>query len=48
MLSKAGVHDLKTFKFVVYVNLIGTFNVLRLGADIMSKQKAIDGEVCSE
>lgn len=33
------MHPLNQFKFVVDVNLIGTFNVLRLAADIMSKQE---------
>jgi NAD(P)-dependent dehydrogenase (short-subunit alcohol dehydrogenase family) len=44
VLNKGGVHDLKTFKFVIDVNLIGTFNVLRLGADIMAKQALNGGE----
>ena len=34
--------DLKTFEFVVRVNLIGTFNVLRLAASAMSKTDPVD------
>jgi NAD(P)-dependent dehydrogenase (short-subunit alcohol dehydrogenase family) len=37
--------DLKTFEFVVRVNLIGTFNMLRLAAAAMSKTEPLaDGE----
>ena len=32
---KNGAHDLATFEKVIKVNLIGTFNVLRLAAEIM-------------
>jgi len=32
---KNGAHDLDTFKKVININLIGTFNVLRLAAEIM-------------
>ncbi|KNE19540.1 3-hydroxyacyl-CoA dehydrogenase [Virgibacillus pantothenticus] len=35
--GKRGVHDLTTFKNVVNVNLIGTFNVLRLTAHKMAE-----------
>ncbi len=34
--SKSGPHDLQIFKNVIEVNLVGTFNVLRLAADAMS------------
>jgi NAD(P)-dependent dehydrogenase (short-subunit alcohol dehydrogenase family) len=34
--------DLKTFEFVIRVNLIGSFNVLRLAASAMSKTEPID------
>ena len=34
--------DLKTFEFVIKVNLIGTFNVTRLAAAAMSQQDAVD------
>ena len=37
--------DLKTFEFVIRVNLIGTFNMLRLAAAVMSKtEPQADGE----
>ncbi len=32
---KEGAHDLATFEKVIKINLIGTFNVLRLAAEIM-------------
>ena len=33
--SKKGAHDLASFEKVIKINLIGTFNVLRLAAEIM-------------
>ena len=36
--------DLKTFEFVIRVNLIGTFNVLRLAASVMSQSEPVDGD----
>jgi NAD(P)-dependent dehydrogenase (short-subunit alcohol dehydrogenase family) len=44
VLGKTGPQDLASFKFVMDVNVIGTFNVLRLGAEIMSKQALENGE----
>ena len=35
-------HDLGAFQFVLNVNLIGTFNVLRLAASAISKADALD------
>ena len=35
---------LDQFEFVIRVNLIGTFNCLRLAAAAMSKQDPVDGE----
>jgi NAD(P)-dependent dehydrogenase (short-subunit alcohol dehydrogenase family) len=35
-------HDFDVFKFVVNVNLLGTFNVIRLAASAMSKTDAFD------
>ena len=35
---------LSTFEFVIRVNLIGTFNVLRLAASAMSKQEPVDAD----
>ena len=44
-LDKTGKpHDLDLFKTVIGVNLVGTFNVLRLAASAMSKNDAVDGE----
>jgi NAD(P)-dependent dehydrogenase (short-subunit alcohol dehydrogenase family) len=37
MLGKDGVLPLAAFEKVIRINLIGTFNMLRLGADAMSK-----------
>ena len=36
--------ELKTFEFVIRVNLIGTFNVLRLAASAMSKTEPADAD----
>jgi NAD(P)-dependent dehydrogenase (short-subunit alcohol dehydrogenase family) len=43
ILSKRGVHDLEKFRSVIEVNLVGTFNVLRLSASVMSNNE-IDGD----
>jgi NAD(P)-dependent dehydrogenase (short-subunit alcohol dehydrogenase family) len=37
LLSSKGVHDLETFRRTIDVNLIGTFNVLRLAAESMAQ-----------
>lgn len=37
ILSSKGVHDLATFQKIVGINLVGTFNVLRLAADVIAK-----------
>ncbi|MBI1902895.1 MAG: SDR family NAD(P)-dependent oxidoreductase [Planctomycetia bacterium] len=45
VLGKDGPHDLEAFHRVLKVNLLGTFNVIRLAAAQMSKQPAEeDGE----
>ena len=46
IISRDGTpHDLDTFKFVINVNLIGTFNVMRLAASAISKTEPLaDGE----
>jgi NAD(P)-dependent dehydrogenase (short-subunit alcohol dehydrogenase family) len=36
LLSSKGVHDLATFRRTIEVNLVGTFNVLRLAAELMA------------
>jgi len=38
--GKEGPHDLAAFARVINVNLIGTFNMIRLAADAMSRQEA--------
>ncbi|MFN3565310.1 MAG: 3-hydroxyacyl-CoA dehydrogenase [Burkholderiaceae bacterium] len=43
--GKDGPHRLDTFARVIHVNLIGTFNMIRLAADAMARQDAVaDGE----
>lgn len=37
VLGKNGPHDLESFEKVIAINLVGSFNVLRLAADAMSK-----------
>lgn len=37
--SRSGVHDLKSFSKVIQVNLIGTFNVIRLAAELMKENE---------
>lgn len=45
IIGKSGVHALASFIRTMQVNVGGTFNVLRLGADIMARQEALaDGE----
>lgn len=43
-LGKKGVLPLADFNKVLQVNLVGTFNVLRLAAEQMAKNELIDGE----
>ncbi len=40
ILSSKGVHELDLFRRTIEINLIGTFNVLRLAADVISKTEA--------
>ncbi len=42
-LGKEGVHPLNRFQRVVNVNLIGTFNALRLAAEAMAKNEPDEG-----
>lgn len=42
VLGKEGPHSLDLFKRVVHINLIGTFNVLRLSAEAMATNDADD------
>ena len=41
--GRQGPHDLELFENVIKVNLVGTFNVLRLGAAAMSANEPNDG-----
>lgn len=45
-MGSKGPHDLKVFTTVINVNLVGTFNVLRLAAEAMAKNDPVteDGE----
>ncbi len=44
-IDKTGApHDLSAFQKVISVNLVGTFNVLRIAASAMSKNEPEDGE----
>lgn len=42
ILSKKGPHDLERFRTVLTVNLLGTFNVMRLAAEVVARSPADD------
>jgi len=42
ILSKNGPHDLELFRTVITVNLLGTFNVMRLAANAMQHLPTVD------
>ncbi|MCX4095632.1 SDR family NAD(P)-dependent oxidoreductase [Nocardia sp. alder85J] len=42
VLSRKGPHDLDLFATVLRINLLGTFNVLRLAADVMARTETVD------
>lgn len=44
ILSRRGVHELALFERVIAVNLVGTFNVLRLAAERMSGTDPVDDD----
>jgi NAD(P)-dependent dehydrogenase (short-subunit alcohol dehydrogenase family) len=44
LVGRDGPHPLDAFRRVVDVNLIGTFNLLRLGAARMAEAEPVDGE----
>ncbi len=44
VLSKKGVYPLELFSRVISINLIGTFNVLRLGAERIAKSELLGEE----
>ena len=43
-LSKTGPHDLESFQKVISINLVGTFNVLRLAAEAISKTDPLEDD----
>jgi NAD(P)-dependent dehydrogenase (short-subunit alcohol dehydrogenase family) len=43
VLGREGPHSLKSFSQVVEVNLVGTFNVVRLAAEAMAKNEPTEG-----
>lgn len=44
ILSRKGVLDLETYRTVIEINLLGTFNVLRLAAEAMAANEPLDGD----
>jgi len=48
VLGKAGVYPLDKFARIVNINLVGTFNVIRLGAERMAKTEPVGGEGSEE
>jgi NAD(P)-dependent dehydrogenase (short-subunit alcohol dehydrogenase family) len=42
--TRQGPHDMKIFELVLRVNLIGTFNVIRIAANQMTKQEPVGEE----
>jgi NAD(P)-dependent dehydrogenase (short-subunit alcohol dehydrogenase family) len=44
VLSKRGTLELEAYRTVVEINLIGTFNVLRLAAEAMAANEPVDGD----
>ena len=44
ILSSKGVHELDVFQRIVSINLIGTFNVLRLTAAVIAEQSPVDSD----
>ncbi|CAM2931455.1 NAD(P)-dependent dehydrogenase (short-subunit alcohol dehydrogenase family) [Williamsia muralis] len=42
ILTKKGPHELDLFKKIIEINLVGTFNVMRLAANRMQSQAAVD------
>ncbi|MBX7556649.1 SDR family NAD(P)-dependent oxidoreductase, partial [Streptomyces sp. tea 10] len=45
VVGKNGVHDLALFERVVRINLVGTFTVLALAAEVMTAQEPVDETV---
>jgi NAD(P)-dependent dehydrogenase (short-subunit alcohol dehydrogenase family) len=42
LLSSKGVHDFATFRRTMEVNVVGTFNVLRLAAEVMAENQPLE------
>jgi len=42
ILSSKGAHDLATFQKTIAVNLVGTFNVMRLAAEVIAQTEPVD------
>jgi NAD(P)-dependent dehydrogenase (short-subunit alcohol dehydrogenase family) len=42
ILGRKGPHPLDIFKFIIDLNLVGTFNVMRLGAELIDKNEPDD------
>ena len=40
ILGRKGPHPLDIFKFIIDLNLVGTFNVMRLGAELIDKNES--------
>lgn len=43
VIGKEGPHDLGVFNRIIQVNLVGTFNVVRLAAEVISKTEPMEG-----
>ncbi len=43
VLSSRGIHSLDAFNKIIQVNLVGTFNVIRLAAEVMAQNEPNDG-----
>ena len=42
VLSRKGPHDLSLFATILQINVVGSFNVLRLAAEVMSRNEPVD------
>jgi NAD(P)-dependent dehydrogenase (short-subunit alcohol dehydrogenase family) len=42
ILSSKGAHDLATFQKTIAINLVGTFNVMRLAAEVIAQTEPVD------
>jgi NAD(P)-dependent dehydrogenase (short-subunit alcohol dehydrogenase family) len=42
VLSRKGPHDLSLFAKILHINVVGSFNVLRLAAEVMSRNEPVD------